>query len=123
MSDACRVWCAFAPRRAGSFLLLASVVASGTALALTGDASSYRVMQKGRAFAPGAVSLRAGEAIAIVNDDGELVHHAYLDNPEFSFDIGEQVPGSKTVVYFPKAGQFTVLCGIHPKMKLAVSVK
>ena len=39
------------------------------------------------------------------------------------FDTGEQLPGSKTVVRFPSAGQFTILCGIHPKMKLAVSVK
>ena len=123
MSDAGRVRCAIAPRRSGSALLLASVVASGTAFALAGDAASYRVTQKGRAFAPGAVSLRAGEAIAIINDDGELVHHAYLDAPDFSFDTGEQLPGSKTVVHFPKAGHFTVLCGIHPKMKLAVSVK
>ncbi|MGE7157504.1 hypothetical protein ACQKJ1_27770 [Methylorubrum rhodesianum] len=110
-------------RRVGSVLLLTSLTASGAALALAGDTVSLKVTQKGRAFAPGAISLQAGDAIAIVNDDGELVHHAYLESPGFSFDTGEQLPGSKTVVRFPTAGQFTILCGIHPKMKLAVSVK
>lgn len=123
MGDARRTTRAIAPRRTGSVLLCTTLMASGAALALSGDSTSYKVTQKGRAFAPGAVSMRTGEAIAIMNDDGELVHHAYLDHPDFSFDTGEQVPGSKTVVYFPKAGQFTILCGIHPKMKLAVSVR
>ncbi len=111
------------PRRVGAALLLAALAGSGAALALTGDAPLYRVTQKGRAFAPGSVFMHAGQSIEIVNDDGELVHHAYLDNPNFSFDIGEQGPGSKSVVAFPRQGQFTILCGIHPKMKLLVSVK
>lgn len=123
MADARRTTSAIALRRAAPLLLCTSLAASGAALALSGDAPSYKVTQKGRAFAPGSIAMRTGEAIALVNDDGELVHHAYLDHPEFSFDTGEQGPGSKTVVTFPKAGQFTILCGIHPKMKLAVSVK
>lgn len=123
MSDTCRHKGAVNRWRASSALLLTSLTASGAALALTGDTASLKVTQKGRAFAPGAISLQAGEAIAIVNDDGELVHHAYLESSDFSFDTGEQLPGSRTVVRFPKAGHFTILCGIHPKMKLAVSVK
>lgn len=122
MCDARRMSAA-APKRAGVALLIAALASSGAALGLAGDAGHYRVMQKGRAFAPGSIFMRAGESIEIVNDDGELVHHAYLDNPNFSFDTGEQSPGSKTVVAFPRAGQFTILCGIHPKMKLLVAVK
>lgn len=125
MSDASHLGRTAGGRRTGAVLLLSTFtfVASGAALSLSGDAASHRVTQKGRAFAPGAITLRAGESIAIVNDDGELVHHAYLEGPDFSFDTGEQLPGSKTVVTFPKSGQFTILCGIHPKMKLAVAVK
>ncbi|WP_232629697.1 hypothetical protein [Methylobacterium sp. Leaf118] len=112
-------------RRWPQFLCVAgfAVASAGAALALTGSPALTRVTQKGRAFAPGAVSLQAGERIEIVNDDGELVHHAYLEHPDFGFDIGEQSPGSKSVVAFPKKGTFTVLCGIHPKMKLLVAVK
>lgn len=120
MSDASRRrW----PQRiciGGAVLALAGV---GAAIAMTGGTTAYRVTQKGRAFAPGAVTMRAGERIEIVNDDGELVHHAYLEHPDFGFDIGEQSPGSKSLVAFPTKGTFTVLCGIHPKMKLMVAVK
>ena len=115
-------------RRAG----LWAVACRGLALAVfglgavsfaAGDAAPQRITQKGRAFAPGAVALKAGERVEIVNDDGDLVHHAYLDHPDFSFDTGEQTPGSRTIVAFPTRGSFTVLCGIHPKMKVAVTVK
>ncbi len=45
------------------------------------------------------------------------------ESNRFSFDFGDQEPGSKTDVVFPVSGTFTILCGIHPKMKLLVRVK
>ena len=85
-------------------------------------AALYQVSQKGRAFQPGELTIRPGETVQIVNDDGDLLHHAYVDSERFSFDTGDQEPGSKTDVLFPVAGTFSVLCGIHPKMKLTVHV-
>jgi plastocyanin len=85
-------------------------------------APPYQVSQKGRAFRPGELTIRRGETVQIVNDDGDLLHHAYVDSEQFSFDSGDQEPGSKTDVTFPVAGTFSVLCGIHPKMKLTVHV-
>jgi plastocyanin len=82
----------------------------------------YQVSQRGRAFQPGELTIRHGETVRIVNDDGDLLHHAYVDSAQFSFDSGDQEPGSKTDVTFPISGAFTVLCGIHPKMKLLVQV-
>ena len=41
----------------------------------------------------------------------------------FNFDSGDQGPGSRTNITFPIVGSFTVLCAIHPKMKLIVHVK
>jgi plastocyanin len=80
------------------------------------------VSQKGKRFAPDAVRLHPGEHVTIVNDDGSLVHDAYIDAPDLTFDSGEMKPGARAVITFPKAGEFVVLCGIHPKMKLVVSV-
>lgn len=74
-------------------------------------------------FNPGVLSIREGETVAILNDDGELIHHAYVDSKSFSFDSGDQEPGSKTDIVFSVPGDFVVLCGIHPKMRLYVSVK
>lgn len=81
------------------------------------------VSQKGRAFAPLSVDLKRDEALVIVNDDGDLLHHAYVESDSFSFDSGDQQPGSRTRVVFSVSGDFKVLCGIHPKMKLLVHVE
>ena len=83
----------------------------------------YSVSQKGREFHPGEVAIKRGETIQIVNDDGDLLHHAYVDSDKFSFDSGDQEPGSKSDITFPVAGDFNVLCAIHPKMLLVVHVK
>jgi plastocyanin len=82
----------------------------------------YQVSQKGRSFQPGELTIRRGETVRIVNDDADLLHHAYVDSEQFTFDSGDQEPGSKADVTFSVAGTFTVLCGIHPKMKLTVHV-
>lgn len=92
---------------------------AGAALAL----GPYQISQKNRQFQPGQITINRGEALRFINDDGELLHHAYLKSPEFQFDSGDQKPGSKFEVVFPVTGHFTVLCAIHPKMKLLVNVK
>ena len=91
---------------------------------LAGSAlADYSISQKGREFHPGEITIKRGETIQIVNDDADLLHHAYIDSPKFSFDSGDQTPGSVTPVTFTVAGDFDVLCAIHPKMKLTVHVK
>ena len=78
---------------------------------------------KGREYHPGEIRIKHGETFQIVNDDGDLLHHSYIDSPKFSFDSEDQQPGSKTDVTFPVAGDFDVLCAIHPKMRLVVHVQ
>jgi len=86
------------------------------------SASPYQVSQKGRAFQPGELTIPRGGTVQIINDDGDLLHHAYVESERFSFDSGDQEPGSRTNVIFSVSGTFSVLCGIHPKMKLTVHV-
>jgi plastocyanin len=99
----------------------AAIVAAGTLVGLALPQNT--ISQKGREFHPGEISIKRGDTIEIVNDDGDLLHHAYIDSPKFSFDSGDQQPGSKTDIIFPVAGDFDVLCAIHPKMRLTVHVK
>jgi plastocyanin len=101
----------------GAGVLTAFAALAGSALA------DYSISQKGREFHPGEIAIKRGETIQIVNDDGDLLHHAYIDSPKFSFDSGDQKPGSVTPITFTVAGDFDVLCAIHPKMKLIVHVK
>jgi plastocyanin len=81
------------------------------------------VSQAGRAFKPSDISIQRGAIVQIVNDDGDLLHHVYIDSPQMKFDSGDQKPGSRTNVSFPTVGDFSVLCAIHPKMKLTVRVR
>ena len=85
--------------------------------------SQLLISQKGRQFRPGDVTIRRGETVQIVNDDADLRHHAYIDSDSLKYDSGDQEPGSKISIAFPVAGDFEVLCAIHPKMKLDVHVK
>jgi plastocyanin len=100
----------------------AAVALLATAAAAELSASTYRVSQRGRAFQPSNLAINLGDTIQIVNDDADLLHHAYVESDQFSFDSGDQQPGSKTDIVFPLRGTFAVLCGIHPKMKLVVQV-
>lgn len=86
------------------------------------EASGHTVSQKGRAFQPGSLAVAQGDTVMIVNDDSDLLHHAFIEADNFSFDSGDQEPGSRTPVTFTHKGTFQVLCGIHPKMKLVVRV-
>jgi plastocyanin len=113
---------AFRLRRLIAVALGAAVIVGlGTLVGLA--LPQYSISQKGREFHPGQIAIKRGETIQIVNDDGDLLHHAYVDSPKFSFDSGDQEPGSKTDITFPVAGDFDVLCAIHPKMRLAVHVQ
>lgn len=107
-------------RMAGVLILFGAMTAGG-AVALA--ASPYVISQKGRTFHPGEITIKRGDTIEIVNDDGDLRHHAFIDSPDFTFDSGDQEPGSKTDITFAKPGDFDVLCAIHPKMKLTVHVR
>lgn len=103
-------------------LLWCGVFMIGTSGIVAIAGAQYRVSQKGRAFTPNLLDMQRGESIEFVNDDGDLLHHAYIESDPFSFDTGDLEPGSKVVVAFPMRGTFMVLCGIHPKMKLLVRV-
>jgi len=105
-----------------------AVIVSATALVALGSlvglaVPQYSISQKGREFHPGEIAIKRGEAIQIVNDDADLLHHAYVDSDNFKFDSGDQAPGSVTAITFPVSGDFDVLCAIHPKMKLTVHVQ
>jgi plastocyanin len=97
---------------------MTAVLGSGMGLAL----GAVAVSQKGRAFTPAELSINRGESVQILNDDGDLRHHAYIDSDKFNFDSGDQEPGSQVTIRFPVVGTFDVLCAIHPKMRLRVRV-
>jgi plastocyanin len=114
-------WFSLRVDKSAAVQVTTTIVAGMLAGAALG-ANSYAISQKDREFRPKEIAIKRGETLRFINDDGELLHHAYLSSDTFSFDTGDQQPGSKFEVIFSVAGDYTVLCGIHPKMKLAVHV-
>jgi plastocyanin len=80
------------------------------------------VIQKARQFGFQAVTLKAGGSIVLSNEEATAVHHAYIEADGVRRDFGDQAPGTRTTMVFSQRGNFLVLCGVHPKMKLAVHV-
>ena len=111
-------------RRLAGISCAAFALAAGCTWAVQAwAADSVDITQKNRAFQPKEVEIRRGDALRFVNDDGYLLHHVYSKSDAFSFDTGEQQPGTVVNVSFPTPGSYTVLCGIHPRMRLTVSVR
>jgi plastocyanin len=97
---------------------------SGSAIAMQELApGAVLITQQHRSFQPGSVEIDRGQTLHIVNDDGQLMHHAYVASSNFNFDSGEQLPGTAVDIRFPALGTYVVLCGIHPKMRLGVTVR
>lgn len=103
-------------------LATAALAAAALLLADLALATTQQVSQRNRSFQPGAVTLAAGEPLRILNDDGELLHHVQVTEG-FRFDSGEQEPGRTIEIRFPGAGSYVVRCAIHPRMRLAVTVR
>jgi plastocyanin len=79
------------------------------------------VAQKGRSFGLEQVDLQRGGIVRFTNED-DYLHQLYIHSPKMTFDSQEQSPGTIVDVRFIASGDFTVLCGIHPRMRMSVHV-
>jgi plastocyanin len=99
-------------------VVLVAAFCCGCAVAL---AAERTIMQKGKVFSESAITIKKGDVVVFVNDD-TVTHNVMSTDPGNEFNIGSQAPGVSTPVTFDKAGEFTILCAIHPRMKLIVKV-
>ena len=79
------------------------------------------VSQKDRRFSPGAILLKAGEVLRILNDDTRT-HNVRVDGADMSFNSDGQNPGDTVTLGFDRPGHYDIICGIHPEMRLSVDV-
>ena len=89
-----------------------------SALAL---AANHTIHQKGRMFSSELTTVKKGEAITFLNDD-TVPHNVVSTSPGNEFDLGSQRPGSSTEVTFTQPGEVQIICAIHPRMKITISV-
>ena len=100
------------------------VAVGGILIALTGVvyAAQHKVAQKGRLFAPGALTVKAGDVLVFQNDD-DVTHHVYSSTKGQEFDLKTIPPGEKSTQAFARKGRVDVRCGLHPGMRLVVTVE
>ena len=103
------------------------LIISALACALVGPLAAesthlFTVMQKGRAFSVPEIAVARGDTVRFTNEDGFL-HQLFVHSAAFNIDSAEQRPGQDVDMQFPVAGEFHVLCAIHPKMDLSVEVR
>jgi plastocyanin len=99
-------------------LTLVIAFAGGSVVAFAAD---HTIMQKGKVFSESTIAIKKGDVVVFVNDDS-VTHNVMSTDSGNEFSIGSQPPGVSTPVTFDKAGEFTILCAIHPRMKLIVKV-
>ena len=69
-----------------------------------GQRGPVEVSQEGRAFAPGAVTIQAGERLRVLNDD-RFVHNVRSETEGFAMDSKAQRPGEAIEVAFGRPGR------------------
>jgi plastocyanin len=97
-------------------LLLA--FASGCTIALAAERS---IGQKGKVFSESMITIKKGDVVTFVNDD-TVSHNVMTTGGAFDFNTGAQAPGDSTPITFDKVGEYTILCAMHPRMKMVVKV-
>jgi plastocyanin len=80
------------------------------------------VSQKGLRFNVEELSIKKGQTVVFVNDD-RTAHNITVSGEGLNLNGGLQQPGGEFKVPFTKAGVYQVSCGIHPKMKLSITVQ
>ena len=100
------------------FMILAAVLAVS---AVRAD-SPLTVTQKGLQFSVEELSVKRGQVVVFVNDD-RTAHNITVTGEGVKLNGGLQQPGAEFKVPFTKPGTYQVSCGIHPKMKLSITVQ
>jgi plastocyanin len=87
---------------------------------LAGD--PVTVGQQGLRFSSAELTVTKGQVVIFMNND-TTSHNIMIVGEGLRINGGLQSPGAEFRVPFSKAGTYAVSCGIHPKMKLAITVK
>jgi plastocyanin len=93
-----------------------------TLLASSASAAEHTVIQKGMAFMPEVLTVKAGDSIVFKNED-RLTHNVYSKSAGNSFNLKALRPGMSESVTLSAPGEVQVRCAIHPKMKMTINVK
>jgi plastocyanin len=103
-------------------MAVAMVLAFAGGSAVAYAAAERTIMQKGRSFSESAMTVKKGETLVFVNDD-TIIHNIMSNTAGSEFNLGSQAPGATSSITLNNAGEVAIICAIHPRMKLAVTVE
>jgi plastocyanin len=101
--------------------LVVAVVVGIACGSVTAYAAQKSIVQKDKAFSETEVTIKIGDEIVFVNDDN-ITHNILSNSAGNTFNLGSQAPGVAASYAFKNAGEVDIGCGIHPRMKLKVTV-
>lgn len=87
----------------------------------TAPAETRKVAIQGFAFNPGKLTVKVGDTVEFVNEDG--FPHTATKEGSSGFDTGNLNTGQSKKITFPKAGVFNYGCSIHPSMEGVITVQ
>jgi len=85
-------------------------------------AADHVVSQRGKAFFPKKMSLRAGERVTFMNDD-PFAHNVFSLSDAKSFDLGSYGKGEGKAITLDQPGVVEVECAVHPDMRMVIEVR
>jgi plastocyanin len=99
--------------------ILTIVILTGFSAGALG--ANQMINQKGRKFSMENVAIKKGASLTFLNDDN-IPHNIMSSSKGNEFNLGSQMPGNATDVTFKASGEVQVICAIHPRMKMMISV-
>jgi cytochrome c peroxidase len=103
--------------------MLIALAVMGLAPAWCAEAATATVGQEGQHFDQKTLTAGTGDVVVFQNND--TVRHnikIYNENDEVT-DLGLQDPGQSLTYKLDKPGHYRARCGIHPSMKLSITVQ
>ena len=106
--------------KSAAFLSIAGACALGMCgVTAVIAAATHQVIEEDKKFSTNSIEIAVGDTVTFVNND-KIKHNITIR--KMKYNSGLQEPGQDITVLFDKNGKFKVRCGIHPKMKLKVTV-
>ncbi|HEY3947977.1 cupredoxin domain-containing protein [Phenylobacterium sp.] len=97
----------------------AAVIALATA---AWAATVFTVDQKNLKFSVRELTISKGDSVEFTNSD-DTSHNITVSGAGFTLNSGLQKPGQPFKVPLVKTGVYKVSCGIHPNMRMTVTVE
>jgi plastocyanin len=98
----------------------AAIPVAATIARADGHSTNHVVTIKNMAFSPANLTIKAGDTVTWVNEDGPS--HSAWESANNSFDTGLLSTGQSAALTFANAGSFNYRCRPHGNMRASITI-